>query len=93
MILLSGGFSPALSKEAHMQKKYVVRLSDEEREQLTQIVRKFNGASQKVRRAQILLKADVDGPGWTDPPMRSAVADRPWRTCDGTCANGVSSRR
>lgn len=50
-----------------MRKKlYVVRLTDEEREQLTGIVRKFKGSSQKVRRAQILLKADADGPGWTD---------------------------
>jgi DNA-binding NarL/FixJ family response regulator len=66
MILLPGGVSPALSKEALVRKVYVVRLTDGEREQLVEIVRKFKGASQKVRRAQILLKADADGPGWTD---------------------------
>ncbi len=32
-----------------MEKKYVVRLSDAEREQLTAIVRKFSGSSQKGR--------------------------------------------
>ena len=49
-----------------MEKKYIVRLSDAEREQLNEIVRKFSGSSQKVRRAQILQKADAKGPAWTD---------------------------
>jgi len=55
-----------------MQKKYIVRLTDEERSELVETVRKFKGTSQKVRRAQILLKADCDGPSWTD--RRIAVA-------------------
>src|SRR5215204_1462761 len=76
MILLPGGVSPALSKEARVQKKYVVRLSDEEREQLAQVVRKFKGSSQKVRRAQVLLKADADGPGWTDQQIADAFGCR-----------------
>ena len=76
MILLLGGFSPPLSKEALMRKKYVVRLSDQERGQLCEIVRKFKGASQKVRRAQILLKADADGPGWTDQQIADAFGCR-----------------
>ena len=49
-----------------MQKKYLVRLTDEERGTLRSVVRKLSGSSQKVRRAQILLKADVDGPCWHD---------------------------
>jgi len=76
MILLPGGSSPALSKEAQMQKKYIVRLSDAERDQLAEIVRKFKGASQKVRRAQILLKADADGPGWGDQQIAEAFGCR-----------------
>src|ERR1700741_2728586 len=77
MILLSGGFSPALSKEAHVRKKvYVVRLTDQEREQLAQIVRKFKGSSQKVRRAQILQKANAAGPGWTDQQIADAFGCR-----------------
>ena len=40
-----------------MQKKYIVRLSDEERDTLREVVKKLKGTSQKVRRAQILLKA------------------------------------
>src|SRR6476620_974916 len=37
------------------------------------------GCSQQVRRAQILLKADADGPAWTDQQIADAyvaVADR-----------------
>jgi hypothetical protein len=75
MILLPG-FLPALSKEAHVRKVYIVRLTDGEREHLEEIVRKFKGASQKVRRAQILLKADADGPGWTDQRIADAFGCR-----------------
>ena len=49
-----------------MQKKYIVRLSEEERRALKEIIKKLKGTSQRVRRAQILLKADADGPNWTD---------------------------
>jgi len=76
MILLPGGFSPALSKEALVHKVYVVRLTQGEREQLAEIVRKFKGSSQKVRRAQILLKADADGPSWTDQQIADAFGCR-----------------
>jgi transposase len=55
-----------------MNKKFVVRLSDEERSVCQEIVKKFKGSSQKVRRAQILLKADADGPGWTDSRIAEA---------------------
>ena len=59
-----------------MQKKYIVRLSDVERQQLREIVGKFKGSSQKVRRAQVLLKADADGPGWTDDRIAEAFGCR-----------------
>jgi hypothetical protein len=49
-----------------MQKKYIVRLTAAERETLLEVVKKLKGSSQQVRRAQILLKADADGPAWTD---------------------------
>ena len=55
-----------------MQKKYVVRLTDGERETLRSVVQKLSGSSQKVRRAQVLLKADADGPGWTDRKIADA---------------------
>lgn len=55
-----------------MQKKYIVRLSDEERQELHSVIKKLSGTSQKVRRAQILLKADAEGPGWTDARIADA---------------------
>jgi hypothetical protein len=59
-----------------MKKKYIVRLTDAERETLHEVVKKFKGSSQKVRRAQILLKADADGPGWTDKQIAEAFSCR-----------------
>ena len=55
-----------------MQKKYVVRLTRQERQQLREVIRTLNGSSMKVRRAQILLKADADGPNWTDQQIADA---------------------
>lgn len=55
-----------------MKKKYIVRLSDQERQNCTQVVKKLKGTSQKVRRAQILLKTDADGPAWTDAKIADA---------------------
>ena len=57
-------------------KKYVVRLTDAERATLQQIVGKFKGSSQKVRRAQVLFKADADGPDWTDAKIAGAFGCR-----------------
>lgn len=55
-----------------MRKKYIVRLTDEERNHLETVVKKLSGSSWKVRRAQILLKADADGPCWTDLKIAEA---------------------
>ena len=55
-----------------MPKKYIVRLSESEREQLRTVVKKLTGSSQKVRRAQILLKADATGSNWTDERIAEA---------------------
>jgi hypothetical protein len=59
-----------------MNKKYIVRLTDEERDDLAVVIKKFKGTSQKVRRAQILSKADADGPNWTDARIAEAFACR-----------------
>ncbi|MBI1312495.1 hypothetical protein GC176_14480 [bacterium] len=55
-----------------MMKKYVVRLSDEERQRCREVIKKLKGTSQKVRRAYILLQADADGPAWTDQKIAAA---------------------
>jgi len=59
-----------------MQKKYIVRLSDEERDTLKEVVKRLKGTGQKVRRAQILLKADANGPCWTDARIADAFSCR-----------------
>src|SRR5262249_8965348 len=59
-----------------MRKKYVVRLTAAERATLEQIVRKLKGSSQKVRRANILLKADAAGPAWPDARIAEAYGCR-----------------
>ena len=59
-----------------MLKKYIVRLTDAERETLQQVVAQLKGTSQKVRRAQVLLKADADGSGWTDAKIAEAFGCR-----------------
>ena len=57
-----------------MIKKYIVRLSRTERQELVEAVKSLKGASQKARRARILLKADVNGPGWTDTKIADAFS-------------------
>jgi len=59
-----------------MHKKYIVRLSEQERQACTEVIKKLKGASHKVRRAQILLKADADGPSWPDVQIAEAFACR-----------------
>ena len=59
-----------------MLKKYIVRLSKEERGILGGVIKKLKGSGQKVRRAQILLKADADGPNWTDARIAEAFGCR-----------------
>jgi Homeodomain-like domain len=59
-----------------MNKRYVVRLTDQERDELAAVIKKFKGTSQKVRRAQILSKADADGPNWTDERIAEAFGCR-----------------
>ena len=57
-----------------MKKKYIVELSKEERGVLEDVIKKLKGSSLKVRRAQILLKADADGPNWTDQRIAEAFS-------------------
>jgi len=59
-----------------MKKIYVVRLTEKERQALLQVIKKLSGSSEKVRRAQVLLKADADGPNWTDEAIADAFLCR-----------------
>lgn len=55
-----------------MPKKYIVRLTDAEREMLNGLIKQRRVAAQKVLRAHVLLKADADGPHWTDAAIATA---------------------
>jgi hypothetical protein len=57
-------------------KKYIVRLTDSEREICYEVSRKLKGTGEKVRRAQMLLKADTGGPAWTDARIADAFSCR-----------------
>ena len=61
-----------------MKKTYVVRLSEAERAECQSVIKKLSGSSQKVRRAQMLLKVDQGehGPGWIDRDVAEAFDAR-----------------
>ena len=56
-------------------KKYVVRLSAEERAQLDELIRKGRRSAQLLTKARILLKADASerGEGWSDSRIAAAL--------------------
>ena len=60
-------------------KKYVVRLSGEERERLETLIRKGTSPARRVLKARILLKADVSeaGKGWSDNQIIEALETSP----------------
>ena len=57
-----------------MNKKYIVTLNEEERNQLKALTKAGKNSAPKVKRAWILLQADAkpDGPGWSDDQIRDA---------------------
>ena len=67
-----------------MNKKYIVRLNDKERQELVAVISKLKGTSQKVKRAQILLKADADGPNWPHHQIAEAYLCR-LKTVSNVC--------
>jgi hypothetical protein len=56
-------------------KKYVVKLSTEERERLDTLIRGSKHPARTLTRARILLKADVGeaGEGWSDSQIAAAL--------------------
>ena len=56
-------------------KKYVVTLTDEEREELGRMVSSGKGAARRLVHARILLKADSSAadPGWDDAEIAEAL--------------------
>ena len=78
-------FSPSWAEERIMAgkeilvKKYVVRLSAEERDRLDALLRKGKSPAQQLLKARILLKADVSdgGEGWSDSRIVEAMETSP----------------
>ena len=68
-------------------KKYVVKLSEDERKQLQDLIHKGKRSAQLLTKARILLKADVSeaGEGWSDSRIAEAL--------DTSVANILRTRR
>ena len=68
-------------------KKYIVRLSSQEREQLSDFIHSGKRSAQLLTKARILLKADVSeaGEGWSDGKIAEAL--------DTSVANVERTRR
>ena len=64
-----------MTTKQHGLKKFVVKLTDEERSQLNALIDKGKHPAQKLLKARILLKADVsaDGAGWSDGQIAAAL--------------------
>ena len=58
-----------------MRKKYIVTLTDEERQVLQAMLSRGKAAARKLAHARILLKADAgpDGPGWRDEAIAEGL--------------------
>jgi hypothetical protein len=69
-----------------MKKKFFVRLTRKQREYLSALVSKGKAGAQDIRRARILLKADVSGPAWIDARIAEAL------DCSHQCVENVRRR-
>ena len=64
-------------------KKYVVRLSSEERDRLNDLIKKGNSPAKLQLKARILLKADIsnNGEGWSDGQIVAALETNEQMVC------------
>jgi hypothetical protein len=69
-------WSGFVARKAIAVKKYVVTLSDDERDQLNAMIRKGKHPTRQQLKARILLKADASdaGEGWSDSQIAAALA-------------------
>jgi hypothetical protein len=58
-----------------MKKKYIVTLTEEERQMLQEMLSRGKAPARKLTHARILLKADaaVGGPGWNDEAIAETL--------------------
>ena len=69
-----------------MPKKYIVRLTTEERDRLQDLISKGKTQAYRIRHAHILLKADADGPAWLDREITEAFS------CNRSTVEGIRKR-
>jgi len=60
-----------------MSKKYIVRLTAEERAQLTELVSKGQATAYKIKHSNVLLKVDAEGPNWSNEQTAEAFSCAP----------------
>lgn len=58
-----------------MRKKYIITLTEEERQMLGEMISRGKAAARKLTHARILLKADQskEGPGWEDAAIAQGL--------------------
>ena len=68
-----------MARQPTSVKKYIVRLTGEDREQLQALIRKGKCPAKRLLKARILLKADVSEPGegWSDSRIVEALDTSP----------------
>ena len=66
-----------IERRLQLSKKYIVRLSAEERTELETLVTKGKAAAYKIKHANILLAADANGPAWPDQEIATAFSCHP----------------
>ena len=69
-----------------MNKKFIVRLTSAEREQLEGLVSKGKAAAYKIKHGNILLTVDASGPNWSDADTAAALG------CHGNTVRNVRQR-
>lgn len=69
-----------------MSKKYIVRLTSDERKELEDLVSKGRAQAYKIKHAHVLLKADADGPAWIDEAIAEAFC------CHKRTVEGIRKR-
>jgi hypothetical protein len=69
-----------------MNKKYTVRLTDNERQALLQLTKTGKAAAYKIKHAHILLQVDANGPNWSDEHVANALH------CHGNTVRNVRQR-
>jgi homeodomain-containing protein len=69
-----------------MNKKYIVRLTEDERQQLLQLPKTGKTAADKIKHAHILLPVDANGPHWSDAQVATAFR------CHGNTGRNIRQR-